>query len=122
MPVAEEPQHMQALARANELRLGRSVERKELRGAPAERIEAALLNPTDALATFTLGRLLAPSNHGAGIIPRFGKVTLVRSLNQLTSATPGRAWNTETRLRDLTERERRQLVAILHPYLHGPES
>ncbi len=118
MPVAEKTQVLRALERANELRLGRSQERKELRQAPADRIEAALLDPSDALATYKLGQLLAPSGNGNGIVPQFGQLLLDRILRQLVGSNPhGRRWNRETKLGDLTERERRRLVGALQPYL-----
>lgn len=118
MPVAEEPQHLQALTRGNELRLRRGEERRALRESTAEQIERALLAPSDALATYTLSQLFAPTRTGYGLLPRFGKKLLERVLWQLIAWSPkGRAWDSTVKLGDLTEGERRRLVEALQPYL-----
>lgn len=117
MPVAEKPQALQAIARANEIRLGRRKERSELRGSTAEQIEAALLNPSDAFASYPLDRLFAPGRCN-GLLPRFGKTSLQRVLNRLIAQKPeGRAWDSTVKLGDLTEGERQRLVEALRPYL-----
>jgi hypothetical protein len=117
VPVAEQPQHLRALARANELRLGRSKERQEIRSASAAAVEAALLEPTDALATYTLSALFAPPDCN-GIIRRFSKVSLNRVLLDLALWNRrGRVWDGSVKLAALTPAERRKLVDALRPYL-----
>jgi hypothetical protein len=114
---------MRALAKANEHRLGRAKERIELRKAPAATIEAALLDPTNALASYSLSEILAPADR-RGIVQRFGKASLNRVLLDLTLWNRrGRVWDGSVKYRDLTPSERRKFVDALRPYLQkAPKS
>lgn len=107
---------MEALAVANERRLARARERKELRGAPPSVLVPALVHPSDALGSYSLAALFGrpPSTKRHGIVVRFGPVALNRVLEQLTAEHPlGRRWHAGIRLRDLTEKERRRLVRAI---------
>lgn len=118
MPVTE--QRQAALSRAHEVRLARAAKRRALRGASAGRIEKALLDSSDVLGTYSLEDLLSPGRRGTGIVRGFAWASLVGVCQQLRGRNPkGRKWDPATRIRDLTERERRELVDALSPYLPG---
>jgi len=111
VPVAEQPQHLTALAAANERRLTRARERRELRGAPVKRVVEALITPGPHLASYTLEELLAPAK-GMGAIRQFNNGSLRAALAECAHSTPhGRAdWHADLKLAELTVAERRRLA------------
>lgn len=107
------PQHLDALAKGNRIRIAAANERNELIGAPASEVADALIHPSDELSRMRLRHLLMPRGRNRrGPIPRFGPTKLDRAFADLLELHPhGRQhWHPELRLRDLTESERRHLV------------
>lgn len=108
-------QALEALAKANEVRIAGAGERKALIGANREEVTAALVNPNPGLASYRLGKLFARSSHG-NPIRRIGPRRLERAFQKLAHAHPRRRqnWSPELRLRDLSELERQRLVEALY--------
>ena len=63
-----EPQHMQALARANEVRLARAALKRQVAAGSRDVIEVVLDVPWEA-ESMTISELLSPSAAGAGRAP-----------------------------------------------------
>lgn len=106
---------MVALKRANEIRLERAEQRRQLVGAPVAEVVQAILNPTPALAGIRLSTLLVPDNgHEPGVVPRIGKARLSYAFAEIKRRYPaGRHWHEALRLCDLSEAERQRLVDAL---------
>lgn len=104
---------MQALAIAEKKRLERARQRDALLDAPPEVVIAALVSPTEELASYRLSVLIA--NHGHGAIPLIGPAKLNAAFREVVRLYPvGRqVWHPALRLRDLSEAERSRLVAAL---------
>ena len=117
--MTDQPQHMQALERANATRTARSRQRRALQGAPAPAIYAVVVDPTPELASYKLGVLFAPAkNHRTGdglLIPRFGRKTLTKALSDLSALYPRgrRQYHLDLRLRDLTRPERERVMRAI---------
>ena len=77
MAVAERPQHLEALEKANAVRFARADLKKELRtltySEGLERIAALLLDPPSELATMNVERLVL-------VVPGFGRKRSNRAL------------------------------------------
>ena len=105
----EEPQHMTALQRANEVRLGRAALKREVAGEQdvargRARLAALLEDPPSALASLPIGEaLLWPRRHGRRTVGRFLVVAGCRE---------------HKRVGELTERQRRAIAVALR---HGPQ-
>lgn len=107
MPLAEQPQHLSALQRAQEVRLSRAEERRALRGARPGGIATALIDPSPELASFRLRDLFGRST----VVVGFGSRRLAQALREIHLEHPlGRRWSDELRLRDLTRGERQRLA------------
>lgn len=98
--------------------MARSRERLALRGRePAAKI-AALIDPSEELASYRVRDVLAPSGagHQRGLFTKFGPHKMRRTLASLQSA--GHYWATpDKRLRELTRRQRQLLAAAVILYL-----
>lgn len=110
-------QHMDALARANKVRVDAAHQRRSLIGQPVAIVVAAIIAPPPELASLKLRVLFVPrGNKGkAGLIPAVGPHKLQCAFGAIIAAHPlGRqVWHTEMRLRDLTEMERCRLARAL---------
>lgn len=107
------PQHMEALARANEIRLAGARHKRALRGSPRSLVYAALEAPSEGLGRMRLCSLLAPSG-AQGILYGFGPGALNRAVANLNEQwTKGRRWHSELRLGDLNLKERKRLIEAL---------
>jgi hypothetical protein len=98
-PLRSLDQRMDALRRANEIRVRRAKLKKDLK-AGAVRIESVLRNPPEYVETAKVIDILMA-------VPKFGRVKAARFLNQCRisqSKTVG----------GLSERQRAELVGLLH--------
>jgi hypothetical protein len=98
-PLRSLDQRMEALRRANEIRVRRAQLKKDLK-AGAVRIESVLRNPPEYVETAKVIDILMA-------VPKFGRVKAARFLNQCRisqSKTVG----------GLSERQRAELVGLLH--------
>jgi hypothetical protein len=107
-------QHMEALARANEVREEAARQRKGLIGAPMQVVAERLTHPTPELGRLKLSRLFIPRcGQSASVIPRVGQKRLQSVFNRLSVGAGRRNWHSELRLGELTQRERDRLIAGL---------
>lgn len=125
MPVAEQPQHLTALARANEKRFARAKERRELRAAPVKRIVEAITKPTPALASYTLEQLFGQAESAGkarGIVEGFRRGSLNKALNEIAGErrVGRRRWHSNLKLSELTENERIALARAV--VKHAPRA
>jgi hypothetical protein len=98
-PVRSLDQRMEALARANHIRVRRAQLKKDLKDGRAQ-IEAILLDPPDWVSTAKVFDMLMA-------VPKFGRVKAARLLNQCRisqSKTVG----------GLSERQRTELVGLFN--------
>jgi hypothetical protein len=98
-PLRSLDQRMEALQRANHIRVRRAQLKKELKDGRAQ-IEAILLDPPDWVSTAKVFDMLMA-------VPKFGRVKAARMLNQCRisqSKTVG----------GLSERQRTELVGLFH--------
>jgi hypothetical protein len=98
-PVRSLDQRMEALARANHIRVARAQLKKDLKDGRAQ-IEAILLDPPDWVSTANVFDMLMA-------VPKFGRVKAARLLNQCRisqSKTVG----------GLSERQRTELVGLFN--------
>jgi hypothetical protein len=120
---AETPQHLQALERANQVRLSGSIQRASLAAAPLQTLIPALVDPTPELGHYTLGALFASrSSCVKRLVPGVGISRLSRVLVRLEAERPlGRQWHVGLKLGELTTGERRRLVTqLLSKMAKGP--
>lgn len=114
------PQSMAALELAQRRRLAAVRERNALIGAPIREVVEAVIHPSDDLAALGLGHLFdLRKGSTRSLIPKVGPVKLQRALDALAS-DGYRPLHRRTRLRELTERERRRLVREL--IKHAPRA
>lgn len=110
-------QRMEALAKGNALRMERTAERASLRGAPPQELIPALVNPSEALASYRLRDLFVGKR---GVVMRYSTEKFERTLRSLLADRPrGRRWHGEERLSELSEDERRRFCAAL--LAHAPK-
>lgn len=98
-PLRSLDQRMEALARANDIRVRRAQLKRDLKDGTAQ-IDAILLDPPDWVETAKVFDMLVA-------VPKFGRVKAARLLNQCRisqSKTVG----------GLSERQRGELVALFH--------
>jgi hypothetical protein len=98
-PLRSLDQRMEALQRANHIRVRRAQLKKELKDGRAQ-IESILLDPPDWVSTAKVFDMLMA-------VPKFGRVKAARMLNQCRisqSKTVG----------GLSERQRTELVGLFH--------
>ena len=98
-PVRSLDQRMEALKRANHIRVQRAQLKKDLKDGQVQ-IEAILLDPPDWVSTAKVFDMLMA-------VPKFGRVKAARLLNQCRisqSKTVG----------GLSERQRAELVGLFH--------
>lgn len=118
--LAEHSQSLEALDRANAIRVEGAKTRRLLTGTSASAVRDAIVDPNPGLAALTLRRLFClPSCRGP--VPRFGERGLNRALTTLAAQgrSGRRAWHPELRLRDLTRPERVRLIQAIA--LHAPK-
>ena len=106
-------QPLEALAKANEIRLARSAERAQLREVGIDAVVLAVVDPSPEFATYRLRDIFAPTKR-RGVLERFSVDRLERVLSDLNRAYPvGRRWQPDLRLRDLNQKERARLAAAV---------
>ena len=102
-----EKQRDEARLAANRLRTTRATQRDEIReaGTWAE----AIVDPPEELASYRLSQLFPRNSRTRGIAPQMAERRLRRALNRMGMWAP----SPETKLRDLTDRQRCLLVSAL---------
>lgn len=110
-------QNMKALARANTLRWDRARQRKALQGKSDRELARTIIDPPEALASYTLRELFTVNSAASGptLIPGLGQHRLALAFDQLAEEYPRcrQNWHGELRLRELAENERHRLIRVL---------
>lgn len=115
LTTATKRQPVEALERANQIRLERVRQRDKLRHKTPREIVPAIVHPTPEFATFRLGQLFAGR---CSLLRLVNKARLNSALAELSTTGFRRNWHDRLRLDELTERERRRLAKAL---LGGPQ-
>lgn len=109
MPVAEQPQHLQANKRSAEVRTARRRQREALRGVTPHELAPAILHAPKPLDGSTLHALFGVARNTKGVIYGYSGARLRMALASLRRE--GHSWAHEyTRLRELSYHQRYWLL------------